>query len=150
MAELGATADRVHAAGARLFLTMNTLVFERELPWVEDVLRQVAAAGVDALIVQDPAVCLIAQRVAPTLHLHASTQMTISSPEGARFAAGIGVVRVVVPRELSVTEIKRFADDCPLELEVFVHGALCMSWSGQCLTSEAWGGRSANRVIVPP
>lgn len=134
-----------HRAGARAYLTLNTLVFEEELPEVEAILRRVGASGVDALIVQDPAVCLLARRVCPELELHASTQMTISSPEAARFAACLGVTRVVVPRELSLDQIRAFRAACDLELEVFIHGALCMSWSGQCLTSEAWGGRSANR-----
>ncbi len=142
---LPALADRVHRAGAKLYVTLNTLVFEHELPVVEGYVRACAAAGVDALIVQDPAVALLARAVAPTLEVHASTQMTVSSPEGARFAARLGVTRIVVPRELSVREIGLFADACAIPLEVFVHGALCMSWSGQCLTSEAWGGRSANR-----
>jgi len=135
----------VHRAGARLYVTMNTLVFEPELEHLADVLRVIAAAGVDALIVQDPAVALVARAVCPALELHASTQMTISSPEGAEFARSLHMTRVVVPRELSVDEITRFAAGTDIELEVFIHGALCMSWSGQCLTSEAWGGRSANR-----
>lgn len=145
VAELPQTADRVHRAGARLYLTMNTVVFQDELPFVEGLVRAAAEAGVDGLIVQDPAVALLAREVAPRMEVHASTQMTISSPEAARFAARLGVCRVVVPRELSTAEVQRFAEGTPLELEVFVHGALCMSWSGQCLTSEAWGGRSANR-----
>jgi U32 family peptidase len=136
---------QVHRAGARAYLTLNTLVFEPELPAVERLLREVAAAGVDALIVQDPAVALLARALCPELELHASTQMTISSAEGIRFARGLGMSRVVVPRELSVAEIRRLAGQTDMELEVFIHGALCMSWSGQCLTSEAWGGRSANR-----
>jgi U32 family peptidase len=139
------TLAMIHRAGARAYLTVNTLVFEPELPVIERLLAAVAAAGVDALIVQDPAVALLARALCPELELHGSTQMTISSPEGARFAAGLGMSRVVVPRELSVAEIRRFAADTDLELEVFIHGALCVSWSGQCLTSEAWGGRSANR-----
>lgn len=142
---LPAIADTVHRAGARAYITLNTLVFEHELPAVEAAIRGCAGAGIDALIVQDPAVALLARAVAPTLEVHASTQMTISSPEGAAFAEQLGVTRVVVPRELSVAEIRTFARGTRLELEVFVHGALCMSWSGQCLTSEAWGGRSANR-----
>ncbi|MBL8912177.1 MAG: U32 family peptidase [Archangium sp.] len=137
--------DGIHRAGTRAYVTLNTLVFEHELPFVESVLRACAAAGVDSIIVQDPAVALLARAVAPTLEVHASTQMTISSAEGAAFAQQLGVTRVVVPRELSVDEIRTFARGTPLELEVFIHGALCMSWSGQCLTSEAWGGRSANR-----
>ena len=137
--------DGIHRAGVRAYVTLNTLVFEHELPVVEHVLRACASAGDDAIIVQDPAVALLARAVAPTLEVHASTQMTISSPEGAAFAQQLGATRVVVPRELSVDEIRTFARGTSLELEVFIHGALCMSWSGQCLTSEAWGGRSANR-----
>jgi len=138
-------AAQVHRAGARLYITLNTLVFEPELAHVERVVRGVAAAGADALIVQDFAVALIARAVCPGLELHASTQMTISSAESAEVARGLGFTRVVVPRELSVEEIRRFAAGTELELEVFIHGALCVSWSGQCLTSESWGGRSANR-----
>lgn len=139
------TVDHIHRAGARAYVTLNTLVFEHELPVVESLVRACALAGVDGVIVQDPAVALLARTVAPTLEVHASTQMTISSPEGARFAQSLGVTRVVAPRELSVDELRLFAQGTELELEVFIHGALCMSWSGQCLTSEAWGGRSANR-----
>jgi putative protease len=144
-ARLPELCDHVHRAGARAYVTLNTLIFEHELAAVEQVLRACALAGVDAIIVQDPAVALLARALAPTLQVHASTQMTISSPEGAAFAAQLGARRVVVPRELSVEEIAAFARGTALELEVFIHGALCMSWSGQCLTSEAWGGRSANR-----
>ena len=136
---------RAHRAGTRVFITTNTLVFEQELPIVERLLREMARAGVDALIIQDPAVAILARRLCPQLDLHASTQMTISSAEGAEFARTLDICRVVVPRELSVAEIAHFAEHTDLELEVFIHGALCMSWSGQCLTSEAWGGRSANR-----
>ena len=145
LADLPAITARIHRAGARAYVTLNTLVFEPELPALERVLRAIAAAGVDALIVQDPAVCLLARAVCPGLELHASTQMTIAEPAAAAFAQALGVTRVVVPRELSVDEIRTFAAGTSLELEVFVHGALCVSWSGQCLTSEAWGGRSANR-----
>lgn len=145
LADLAATVARVHRAGARAYLAVNTLVFEPELPFVETVLRRAAEAGVDALIVQDPAVAVLARALCPDLAIHASTQMTISSPEGAIFAASLGAVRAVVPRELSVDEIRRFAEKSDIALEVFIHGALCVAWSGQCLTSEAWGGRSANR-----
>ncbi len=145
VATLPALADRIHRAGARAFLTLNTLVFEDELPLLEALLRAAAMAGVDAVIVQDPAVALLAGALAPTLHIHASTQMTISSAEAARLAGSFGCRRIVLPRELSLAEIGRVAAGTDLELEVFVHGALCVSWSGQCLTSEAWGGRSANR-----
>jgi putative protease len=145
LAGLPKTCAQIHRAGAKAYLTLNTLLFESELASLEAMLRQIAEAGVDALIVQDPAVALLARAVAPTLEVHGSTQMTISSAEAAAFAEGLGCTRVVVPRELSVQEIRQFKGGTGIELEVFVHGALCMSWSGQCLTSEAWGGRSANR-----
>lgn len=142
---LAEVAAQVHRAGARLYITLNTLVFEPELPIVEELLRRVAASGADAIIVQDPAVALLARRICPQLDVHASTQMTASSPAAANLLAPLGLSRVVVPRELSVDEIRAYRAGTPLELEVFVHGALCVAWSGQCLSSEAWGGRSANR-----
>lgn len=145
LASLPSTVARIHRAGARAYLTLNTLLFEGELAFAERVVEAAARAGVDALIVQDPAVALLARELCPALEVHASTQMTVSSPEAARFAAALGVTRVVVPRELSVEEVRRFAEGTPLELEVFIHGALCVSWSGQCLTSATWSGRSANR-----
>lgn len=142
---LPALVKRAHAAGARLYLTLNTLVFEEELPELERILRAVVESGVDALIVQDPATALLARRLCPALRLHGSTQMTISSAEGAEFAATLGIERVVLPRELSTKEIALFTRNSSMEVEVFVHGALCMAWSGQCLTSEAFSDRSANR-----
>ncbi len=145
LAELAGTVAEIHRAGARAYITLNTLVFEPELDEVARILRGVAEAGADAIIVQDPAVALLARAIAPTLEVHASTQMTVSSAGGARFAKELGATRFVVPRELSVAEIRTLSEQTDLELEVFVHGALCVSWSGQCLTSEAWGGRSANR-----
>jgi putative protease len=144
-ANLAETVARIHRAGARAYLAVNTLVFEPELEFVERVLRRAAECGVDALIVQDPAVAVLARELCPTLEVHASTQMTISSPEGAQFARSLGATRIVAPRELSVAELREFARRTDVELEVFIHGALCVAWSGQCLTSEAWGGRSANR-----
>jgi putative protease len=136
---------RAHAAGVKLYVTVNTLVFESELRSMAELLRAVIGSGVDALIVQDPATAFLARRISKDVRLHASTQMTISSAEGARFAATLGIDRVVLPRELSAKEIALFTRDSPLEAEVFVHGALCMAWSGQCLTSEVLSGRSANR-----
>ncbi|MBI3927299.1 MAG: U32 family peptidase [Armatimonadetes bacterium] len=143
--ELPGAVAAIHRSGARAYLTLNTLLFEGELPVVEDLLRRVAEAGVDALIVQDPGLALLARAVCPEMELHASTQMTISSAEAARLAQTLGISRIVCPRELSVTEVRELAEGTGLELEVFVAGALCVSWSGQCLSSEAWGGRSANR-----
>src|SRR5690606_37025171 len=95
-------------------------------------------------IVQDIGAALLSRRIAPSVALHASTQMTITSPEGAAFARDLGVSRVVVARELSLRELAKFPADAP-PLEVFVHGALCVAYSGQCLTSESLGRRSANR-----
>jgi putative protease len=135
----------VHRSGARAYVTLNTLVFEPELPVVEELIRRVAAAGVDAIIVQDPAVALIARAICPALEVHASTQMTASSPLAVELLKSLHLTRVVVPRELSVDEIRAYRAGTDVELEVFVHGALCVAWSGQCLSSEAWGGRSANR-----
>lgn len=137
--------SEIHRAHARAYLALNTLVFESELPAVEAIVRAASEAGVDALIVQDPAVCRLARELCPDMEIHASTQMTISSTEGAEFAERLGVTRVVLPRELSLDEIGKFAASSSMEIEVFIAGALCMSWSGQCLSSEAWGGRSANR-----
>jgi putative protease len=145
LANLAATTARIHRAGARAYLALNTLVFESELDFVAELVRAAATSGVDALIVQDPAVALLARELCPELEVHASTQMTISSPEAARFAESLGVTRAVVPRELSVDEIRAFRAGTSLELEVFVHGALCVAWSGQCLSSALWSGRSANR-----
>ncbi|MEO8703211.1 MAG: DUF3656 domain-containing protein [Kofleriaceae bacterium] len=135
----------IHRAGARAYVTLNTLVFEPELVVVEELIRRIAAAGTDAIIVQDPAVALLARAICPQLEVHASTQMTASSPLAAELLAALGLTRVVVPRELSVDDIRAYAAGTKLALEVFIHGALCVAWSGQCLSSEAWGGRSANR-----
>ena len=145
LASLPATVATIRRAQARAYLTLNTLVFEAELEPLERVLRAAILAGIDALIVQDPAVCLLARAICPELELHGSTQMTLSSPRAAPFARDLGLTRIVVPRELSLAEIELFAQQTTLELEVFVHGALCVAWSGQCLSSEAWSGRSANR-----
>ena len=106
-------------------------------------LRLLSRAGVDALIVQDIGLVRLAREITPELPIHASTQMTITSPEGVRFAKELGAELVVLARELSLREMAKF--DSALPLEVFVHGALCVAYSGQCLTSESLGRRSANR-----
>lgn len=136
----------LHSHGVKGFCTVNVLLFDEELHEAESLVRALAAAGIDALIVQDPAVLMLARRIAEWLPLHASTQMSITSAEGAEFVTdGFGCSRVVVGRELSVREISRVAERTDAEVEAFVHGALCVSYSGQCLSSESWGGRSANR-----
>ncbi|HTC13632.1 MAG TPA: DUF3656 domain-containing protein [Chthoniobacterales bacterium] len=130
--------------GVRGFVTFNTLIFTNELSEAEQVLIHLADAGVDAIIVQDPGLARLAREVAPKLELHASTQMTITSPEGLELARELGITRAVLARELSIRELKRFPTT-EFPVEVFVHGALCVAYSGQCLTSESLGQRSANR-----
>src|SRR3989475_2745152 len=143
-ADLPRIFDFLHGRGVQGFVTFNTLVFDRELPVAEQALADIARAGADAIIVQDLGIARLARQVCPELPLHASTQMTISSAEAAAIAQTLGVTRVVLPRELSIEEIRAMSARTDLELECFVHGALCVSWSGQCLTSEALQHRSAN------
>ncbi len=144
--ELAPTMDYLHERGVRGYLTLNTLVFDAELPLAEALVRTAARAGVDALIVQDIGLVRLARAVAPALPIHASTQMSITDAAGVAFARQLGVKRVVIGRELSIEEIARVVEASPgVEIEAFVHGALCVSYSGQCFSSEAWGGRSANR-----
>ncbi len=143
--EIAPMVAELHRGGAKAYVTLNTLVFEPELPLVAELIARCGHAGVDALIVQDPAVAQLARAICPTMEVHASTQMTVCSPLAAEFMKRLGLARVVVPRELSVEEIREFAAGTSVPLEVFIHGALCVSWSGQCLSSETWGGRSANR-----
>lgn len=143
--DLPAVVDFLHAHRKKAYVTLNTLIFTRELPDLEDYLLRLQDAGVDAMIVQDLGVARLARTVAPDVEVHASTQMTITSPEGARFAASLGVTRIVLARELSLREMAKFRDPSIPPLEVFVHGALCVAYSGQCLTSESLGQRSANR-----
>ena len=137
----------LHLHGVRGFLTLNILVFTAELKEAERVVRLADDCGVDAIIVQDIGLVRLSREIAPGLEVHASTQMTITSPEGIQFARSLGVERVVVARELSLRELERFSPDREgmLPIEVFVHGALCVAYSGQCLTSESLGQRSANR-----
>lgn len=134
----------LHAHGVKGFVAFNTLIFTGELEAATEQLRLIQAAEVDAIIVQDLGLAWLAARVTPGLHVHASTQMTVTSPEGVEFAKELGVKRVVLARELSLREMERF-DREAMPLEVFVHGALCVAYSGQCLTSESLGQRSANR-----
>ena len=135
----------LHSRTVRGFVTLNTLVFSDELPAVAEFVTAVAAAGVDAVIVQDLGLVRLIRRLAPTLPVHASTQMTLTEPRGIAFVRNLGVERVVLARELSLADIRKVTTHCETPVEVFVHGALCVAYSGQCLTSEALGGRSANR-----
>ena len=131
--------------GVRTFLAMNVLVFERELRELPEFLEKIISLEPDAFIIQDIGLARLIRAIAPTQEIHASTQMTLASAEAVNLVAGIGFNRAVLARELSLKEIARIKEATPLELEVFIHGALCVSYSGQCLTSENFGGRSANR-----
>jgi putative protease len=135
----------LHAHGVRGYVTLNTLVFDEELAALESAVRACAEAGVDAVIVQDMGVARLVAAVAPGLAIHASTQMTCTDAAGVELARSLGASRVILARELSLADIAAIRAQTDAELEVFVHGALCISYSGQCLTSEAIGGRSANR-----
>jgi len=135
----------LHRRGVKGYVTLNTLIFPSELEEVERHVREVAAAGVDAVLVQDLGLVRLIRAISPDLPIHASTQMTLTSSQSIAAAAELGVERVVLARELSIEEIKIIRGETTMPLEVFVHGALCVAYSGQCLTSESLGGRSANR-----
>ena len=134
-----------HVRGVRVHLTLNTLASDRELPRVAEVVRLAATLGVDALIVQDLGIVRLVREIAPDMAIHASTQMSIHSLEGVKEAAELGCSRVVLSRELPADEIAYICKNSPVEIEVFVHGALCMCYSGQCYLSSVIGRRSGNR-----
>jgi U32 family peptidase len=155
-ADLPALMEFLHRRGVRGYVTFNTLVFTDELTDAEDYLRSVISAGVDAAIVQDVGICRLIRRISPDFPIHGSTQLTVTSPAGVEFARALGCELVVLARENSIREIEAIqtaqrdqasvaGTPAPMPLEVFVHGALCVAYSGQCLTSESLGGRSANR-----
>src|SRR6266480_3296308 len=171
-ADLPKLMEFLHRRGVKGYVTFNTLVFANEMTEAEQYLRAIITAGVDAAIVQDIGICRLIRRLSPDFPIHASTQMTITSAGGVEFARELGCNLVVLARECSLKEIEKIqtgqtgagcrsqAAGCqpngehnlqlatnhpPFPLEVFVHGALCVAYSGQCLTSEALGGRSANR-----
>ncbi|HTB16718.1 MAG TPA: DUF3656 domain-containing protein [Bryobacteraceae bacterium] len=145
LSELPEVMRTLHRRGVRGCLTFNTLVFEHELAEAARLIGSIAEAGVDALIVQDIGVLKLAHQIAPELELHASTQTSITSAEGVEFALSQGAQRVTLARELSLDEVAAIQAKTQADLEIFVHGALCVAYSGQCFSSEAWGGRSANR-----
>ncbi|AUX41175.1 peptidase U32 [Sorangium cellulosum] len=145
VAELEETMRFLHAHGVKGYVTLNTLVFDDELPAVRAAVEACAAAGADAIIVQDLGVMRLARALAPGLPIHASTQMTCTDAASVELARSLGAARVILARELSLDDIAAIRRATDVELEVFVHGALCIAYSGQCLTSEAIGGRSANR-----
>jgi putative protease len=145
LSELPEAMRTLHRRGVRGYLTFNTLVFEHELAEAARVIAAIAEAGVDAIIVQDIGVLKLARQIAPDLELHASTQTSITSADGVEFALAQGADRVTLARELSLEEVASIYQKTKADLEIFVHGALCVAYSGQCFSSEAWGGRSANR-----
>lgn len=136
-----------HMRNVKVYMTLNTLVLDDELPALDAAIATACRAGVDALIVQDWATAVRAKACAPTMPLHASTQMSIHNASGARALASLGLQRVVLARELTHREIDEIKRSCSIELECFVHGALCMSVSGQCYLSAIIGGRSGNRGL---
>jgi putative protease len=150
VADLPKLMEFLHRRGVRGYVTFNVLVFADELVAAEEYLRSIIAAGVDAAIVQDVGICRMIRAISPDFPIHTSTQMTVTSAAGVDFARELGANLVVLARENSLKEIAAIRDAqqtaAPaLPLEVFVHGALCVAYSGQCLTSESLGGRSANR-----
>jgi putative protease len=164
-ADLPKLMEFLHRRGVKGYVTFNTLIFQNELADAETYLRAIVAAGVDAAIVQDVGICRLIRKLSPDFPIHSSTQMTITSAAGVEFARELGCNLAVLARECSIKEIAQMRNikgqmsDGPVEaasspsvirhssfpLEVFVHGALCVAYSGQCLTSESLGGRSANR-----
>ena len=149
-ADLPKLMEFLHRRGVKGYVTFNTLVFQNEIADAENYLRAIIAAGVDAAIVQDVGICKLIRELSPDFPIHASTQMTISSAAGIEFARDLGCNLAVLARECSIAEIEKInsalrTPHSAFPLEVFVHGALCVAYSGQCLTSESLGGRSANR-----
>ena len=134
-----------HVRGVKVHLTLNTLVLDREMPRAAELIRLAASCGVDAFIVQDLGVVSLCRQLAPDVPIHASTQMSIHSLDGVMEAAALGCSRVVLARELPAEEIAHICKKSPVEIEVFVHGALCMCYSGQCYLSSVIGRRSGNR-----
>jgi putative protease len=143
--ELPEVMRTLHRRGVRGYVTFNTLIFEHELAEAARTGAAIVEAGADALIIQDLGILKLLRGMAPEVELHASTQMSITDAEGVRFAQSFGADRVTLARELSLDEVRKIREQTGCALEMFVHGALCVAYSGQCFSSEAWGGRSANR-----
>ncbi|MCL2588690.1 MAG: U32 family peptidase [Oscillospiraceae bacterium] len=141
----GAAAEYCRVRGVKVYVTLNVLSTDRELNQVERLAKSVSRLGADALIVQDLGVARLLRQVLPDMPLHASTQMSVHNLDGVRRAHEAGITRVILARELSIAHIAYIAKHTPVELETFVHGALCVCYSGQCYMSAAIGGRSANR-----
>ncbi|MEA1905639.1 MAG: DUF3656 domain-containing protein [Euryarchaeota archaeon] len=145
--ELADAIDYAHLRGVQAYVTVNTLVKDSETMDAADLLYHLDNSGVDGVIVQDMGLLSLARSVVPGLPVHASTQMTVHNSEGVRFLQAMGVKRVVLAREMTLGEIRLVRQNTGVEIETFVHGALCISYSGQCLTSSMIGGRSGNRGV---
>ena len=145
--ELASAVSYCHVRGAKVYLTLNTLVTDRELPAAAQVAAQAAEVGVDAVLIQDLGILRMLRQAAPGLAVHGSTQLTVHSLDGVRRCAELGMSRVVLSRELSRDAIEHICLNSPIEIETFVHGALCMCYSGQCYFSSVIGGRSGNRGL---
>lgn len=143
--ELREAVRLAHILDVSVYVTVNILIGDTELKDLEQYIKDLDSIGVDAIIVQDLAVAELAKRVAPNIHLHGSTQMTAATLDAVRFYESLGFTRVVLARELSLKEIQHICKHCKAEIEVFVHGALCVCYSGQCVMSSFIGGRSGNR-----
>ncbi len=143
--QLATVVRDAHLRGVKIYVTVNTLVDNSEIPALAAYLRHLYEIGVDAILIQDAGVLAVARQVVPRLPLHASTQMTVHNIEGVKFLAEHGISRVVLARELSLDAIRHICAHSLLEIETFIHGALCVSYSGQCLMSSMIGGRSGNR-----
>ena len=145
--EFAAAVSYCHLRGAKVYLTLNTLLTDRELPKAAEVAAQASAIGADAVLIQDLGVLRMLRQTAPDLPVHASTQMTLHNLDGVKMAADLGLTRAVLSRELSRDQIEYICQRAPIEIEVFAHGALCMCYSGQCFLSSVIGGRSGNRGL---
>ena len=143
--EFASAVSYCHLRGVRVFLTLNTLLTDRELAQAADALKKACAMGVDAILVQDWGLLTLAREIVPDVPLHASTQMSLFTLGGANEAAALGMERVVLARELNRDEVREICAGCPGEIEIFIHGALCMCYSGQCEMSAVVGERSGNR-----
>ena len=145
--EFGRALEYCRVRGVKTYLTLNTIAADRELPIIAERAKEACRLGIDAIIVQDLGVMMAVRQVVPEIPLHASTQMSIHNLEGVRIAAAMGFKRVVLARELSRRKLAYICRNSPIETEVFVHGALCMCYSGQCYMGAVTGRRSGNRGV---
>jgi len=145
--EIAAAVSYCHLRGVKLYLTLNTLISDRELPEAAQLAMHASQIGIDAVLVQDLGIVRMLRQVVPDLPVHASTQMSVHNLDGVKAAADLGITRAVLARELSGKDIAYICEHSPIEIETFVHGALCMCHSGQCYMSSVIGGRSGNRGL---